>query len=127
MSFNIVETSSTLEFETYYPQIRQDVLNGMKIKDVMAKHDLTQGKWIKYRRELMNEGIIKRRKNVLREAKHYYFHSKSNKWVVQKQMNGKKIFFGKYDTEETAQRIVKELKQCDWDKNQLQEIQKRIL
>lgn len=124
-TFNIIEGNSTLEFETNYPKIRQDVVNGMLIKDVMAKHNLTQGKWIKYRKELIREGIIKKR--TFKEAKFYYYRKDIGKYIVMKVVDGRKRFFGRYDSEKDAQKIVKELKKCNWDRNQLKEIQNKCI
>lgn len=52
-----------------------------------------------------------------------YFKNKKSKYVISKWMDGGNHYYGSYPTRELAEKIVKDLEKCNWDKNQLERIQ----
>lgn len=50
------------------------------------------------------------------KPKYYTFNKKDNAFVVQKWVNGEKVHFGYYKTEEEAKARVEELKKNGWEK-----------
>lgn len=61
------------------------------------------------------------------EPKNYTYNKKENVFRVYKWLDGRNVFFGKYKSENTAQKVVEKLKQCGWDKTQLKKIQEEVL
>lgn len=126
MKFNLVEGCSNDFFDTYQ-KIKSDVLKGRLIKDIKSDYKIGSGEWLKYRKQLISDGVIEPLASRRSNGKFYYYHKGSDYWCVYKTVDGKKEFFGHYETEETAQKIVNELKKCNWDKTQLSKIQEMIL
>lgn len=54
-----------------------------------------------------------------------YTHSKGY-YIVQKVINGKNTVFCKVDSETTAQKVVNELRKCNWDKTKTNEIIEKV-
>ena len=49
-NFNIIESDWTKEFYSTYNRIKQDILNGVKVKEIKNKYELSDGKWGAYRK-----------------------------------------------------------------------------
>lgn len=47
--------------------------------------------------------------------RYYHYNSTKGRWIITKN----KTYFGSYRTEEEAQVMVENLKEINWDKNQL--------
>lgn len=63
---------------------------------------------------------------IHRNATHIaYYDRLKSKYVVSRWENGRNHYYGAYDTKELAEKIVEDLKKCNWDKTQLKEIQKK--
>lgn len=54
------------------------------------------------------------------QPKNYTYYNDS--YIVQKVINGKNTVFCKVDNETTAQKVVKELRKCNWDKTKTKQI-----
>jgi len=52
-----------------------------------------------------------------------YFKNQKSKYVISKWMDGCNHYYGSYPTRELAEKIVKDLEKCNWDKSQLAKIQ----
>ena len=52
-----------------------------------------------------------------------YFKNQKSKYVISKWMDGGNHYYGSYPTRELAEKIVKDLEKCNWDRNQLEKIQ----
>ncbi len=59
-------------------------------------------------------------------ARNYYYNSCHERWIVSKVIDGKKTHFGSYRNEETAKRVVEELKKINWDKTQFWKIKTKL-
>ena len=123
-NFQIHESDWTKDFYTNYNQIKQDLSNGMKIKDIRTKYGLTKGKWGTYRKELIQEGLLKPRTKIKEDAKFYTAYR--NRFHVQKIIDGKKYHIGTFRTEAQAKYCVRLMRECDWDLNELPRIKKEI-
>jgi hypothetical protein len=53
------------------------------------------------------------------EPKYYIYNKEDGTYTVQKNIKGKNIYFGRYETEDEAKMIVEELKKVNWNKNRL--------
>lgn len=121
--FTVVETDWTEEFYTKYNQIKEDYQNGMKVKDIKAKYNLTDGSWQSYRKELINDGFIELKRNC-REPKYYTLHQ--GRFCVQKVINKRKYHIASFKTEKEAQKCVELMKQCNWNMEKRKEIVDKV-
>lgn len=125
VKFHIVERSSTEVFGIY-PKIKQDILDGVKIKNIREKYDIPTGQWAKFRKKLIEDGIIKSREQSRKDSKFYYYNSHDNRYFVVKTINKKKVWFGKYVREEDAINVVAKLKEYGWDKSKMPRILREL-
>lgn len=58
--------------------------------------------------------------------KYYSYDNIWKRYRVAKTINGKRLSFGTYATEEEAQLVVEELKKHDWDREKLQSIRESL-
>ena len=58
--------------------------------------------------------------------KYYHYDKIWKRYRVKKSINGKRVSFGTYATEEEAQAIVEELKKHDWDREKLMSIRESL-
>ena len=54
-----------------------------------------------------------------------YYPDRKSPYVITKWFDGGNHYFGEYPTRELAEKIVKDLIKCDWDKTQLRSIQEK--
>ena len=123
-TFTINESDWTTTFYSTYAQIKEDVKNGLKVKEIKQKYGITDGKWISYRNELIQDGIIPKGKG--KKSKPKYYTKVGKKWIVQKTIHGSKRHFGTFYSEVEAQRCVELLKEVDWDTEQSWEIRAKV-
>ena len=123
-TFTIEESDWTTTFYDTYNQIKEDVKNGLKVKEIKEKYNITNGKWISYRNELVNDGIIPKGQGNKRKPKYYTLAGK--KWIVQKTIQGSRKHFGTFHSELEAQRCVELLKECNWDIERSWEIRDKV-
>ena len=120
----IIEQSSNDFFEIY-EKVKSDLINGSLVKDVRAKYNISEGRWLKFRKSLIEEGIIKSEKQRIADAT--YTYSKAGKWYVRKRINTTEVYFGcDYKTKSDGMMVVERLKRCGWDKSQLQSIREEL-
>lgn len=123
-NFTIHESNWTEEFYSIYEDVKQDILNGMKVKDIQDKYDISGGRWGTYRKELIQDGIIQPRKQGERDCK-YYTHYR-NRFHVQKVIDGVKHHVGTFKTEQQAKRCVQLMINCDWDVKQIPKVKEQV-
>ena len=123
-NFTISESDWTKEFYTTYTQIKKDIKNGMKIKDIKKKHGLSEGQWGSYRRELIYDGIIIPVQQKRQTAK--YYHYSKGKYHVSKNIDGKRKHIGTFKTESQAKWCVELMKECNWDLTQLDIVRNKV-
>lgn len=127
-SFTIHESNWTEEFYTTYNQIKQDFSNGMLVKDIKIKHGLTEGRWLSYRKELINDGLITPKKSKEKgkySPRNYSFNN--GFYQVQKWINGKLVHICSFRKECDAKQCVRLMRECDWDIEQISRVKKEVL
>jgi len=72
------------------------------------------------------KGVKTKQKRRKEPPKHYTIN-KFGSYVLKKSVDGKLVYGGTYKDKETAEKIVKKLNDCGWDKTQLQRIRKEVL
>lgn len=124
VNFNIIESDYTSEFNMMYSKIKEELSNGVLVKDIKSKYGITDGAWQKYHRELVADGITKPRKKKMKTAKYYTI--RNGKYIVQKFRKNKKEYIGSFKSEYDAQKCVKLMKKCDWDFSMKDKIVARV-
>lgn len=61
-----------------------------------------------------------------KKGKKHHYYNDGKRFRVYKNINGKRIYFGAYDSPTTAESIVEKLEEVNWDKTQLNRIQKEV-
>ena len=117
-----MESDWTNDFYTLYPQVKQDYINGMKVKNIRNKYNLTEGQWIAFRKELTNDGVIKPKQS----PRYYTYDKRKDRYIVQRHINGKTVRYDEYKTEKEAQQCIELLKEYHWDKSRVWEIRAKI-
>lgn len=88
-------------------ELTADLRKGLSLDAVLKKHGTNL-------KEVFNSKPVKSIKPV-RKPKYYYYDKRADVFIVQKRINGERIYFGRYHSEEAAQYAVKLLVECDWD------------
>lgn len=60
------------------------------------------------------------------KRRNFVYPTSSNKFVVRKDINDKKVSFGTYQTKEIAEHVRDKLLECNWDKEELTRIQTEV-
>ena len=97
-------------------EIQNDFKKGYTINEVCNKYGLTF-------KELVSSHM--RKKAEINPKKCIYQHY-NGKYVLQKTINGKEIYYGIYDSLETAEQVKALLIKFDWDKDYLPLILKQL-
>ncbi|WP_405285915.1 hypothetical protein [Methanobrevibacter sp.] len=58
--------------------------------------------------------------------KYYSYDKIWNRYRIARKINGKRVSYGTYASEEEAQQVVLELEKVDWDRTQLQSIRDNL-
>ena len=107
-----------------------DLNDGMSAYNLQAKYTLTprQYRWI-MRRIIRKDGYSKKATGLPRKKAHRDFHDtyisilKGRKGFIIRKNN---VYFGNYETLETARKVKRKLIEANWDKNQLNNIRKEL-
>ena len=92
MKFTISEGKESEDFLNNFIELYEDT--SINVKEICQRLDISQGKYLRIKQELINEGKITdfRNKKGRRVTPKWYFYSPSiRKWVVQKNIQGKFI------------------------------------
>lgn len=116
MNFNIIETDYTKDFNERYTLIKEELSNGLSVSDIKEKYEMSDGKWRKYYKQLVEDGIFKPRARSQKEAKFYTHHN--GRYIVQKWKKDRKQHIGTFKCEADAKKCVQLMKQCKWDLEQ---------
>lgn len=108
----------------------KDLDQGMSAYNLQAKYTLTprQYRWI-MRKIIRKDGYSRKSTGLSRKKAHKDFHDtyisilKGRKGFIIRKNN---VYFGNYETLETARKVKKELIKVNWDKNQLNKIRKEL-
>lgn len=138
MNFNIIEGDPKDYWDNYEEFIRLYNANELKVTEIKKQLNLTDSEYRRYRRHALKENrldidtrnpnyksLMGRPKNQKHEPKNYT--RSGGRFYVYKNIDGEKILFGGYPSEDIAKQIVVKLKECNWDKKQLPKIQKEVM
>lgn len=106
-----------------------DLDDGMSAYNLQAKYILTPRQYRKIMRNVIRkDGYSMKKSRVKNYTPRSRFHEphitlkKDGKYLVRR----KTIYFGQYDTLETARKVKQKLIKCNWDKSQLNKIRKEL-
>ena len=122
VTFSIVENSpSVLEDNVLYNRF-VDYYNdsSMTTKEIRERLDLTPKKYALLREKAILEHKVVDRDNKVNNV--CYYTMTDYGFVVKKLVNNKMTYYGTYDTEEIAQRIVCKLKEFNWKRTLLTQV-----
>lgn len=131
MNFRIVEGKDSLwdradEFMEYYNDY------SISITKLIEKMGITRNQYRRLRNYCDKNGwiVLRRRspnqkKKLVRQSKNYRFDNYA--YIVEKTINNEYIYFGRYKRKWEAEEVVKKLKECNWDKSQLDRIKEEVL
>lgn len=125
MNFNIVEQKSSDFFEMY-ETIKKDVLDGVFVSEIREKYNLGNGQWLKFRKKLVEEGLIQSQQDRIDNAKYYYFNKSKKVFCVKRRINRKHIEFFWSKSEKECQMVVDKLHEYGWDKSNMPRIKKEL-
>lgn len=109
VNFNLIEGDYNPNFP--YDTVKKEYRDGLPVKEIRKKHGLNNGQWSRFLKELKSEGFPLRGDNP-----RFYIHDKTRRmYKVERVINGKRVFFGYFKTEEEAQARVKQLKENNWE------------
>ena len=97
------------EFDTNWNEFRTLCENGENPNDVLEQKPI-----------IYNPDLSRHYDNNGHIAQYNRLHSK---YVVSKWFDGRNYYYGAYPTRELAEKIVKDLVKCNWDKSKLKDIQ----
>ena len=108
----------------------KDLDQGMSAYNLQAKYTLTprQYRWI-MRRIIRKDGYSKKATGLPRKKAHRDFQDtyisilKGRKGFIIRKNN---VYYGNYETLETARKVKKKLINCNWDKSKLNNIRKEL-
>ena len=108
----------------------KDLDQGMSAYNLQAKYTLTprQYRWI-MRRIIRKDGFSRKATGLPRKKAHRDFQDtyisilKGRKGFIIRKNN---VYYGNYETLETARKVKKKLIEANWDKNQLNKIRKEL-
>ena len=143
VKYRIIENPNPAYYEKYDEFIELYNDRSITVDDIRRKLGWRTKVYNDARRQALREGkIIDRRspKSIKNckgrpvkpkyQPKYYYFARDVNKFIVKKNYYIDKkevvVYFGRYDNEKVAQKVVEELKKVDWDKNELPNIKKKL-
>lgn len=121
MNFRVTDGSVSYydDFPCFVELYRDSSVSVTKIREELC---LSPGKYKNYLERAIDDGLVEYRR---REFNNYHFSD--GFFNVQKYLNGRMVYFGRYATEEDARFVVSELKKCGWNKACLNEIKSRLL
>lgn len=108
----------------------KDLDQGMSAYDLQDKYILTPRQYRSIMKNIIRKDGYQRKKS---KVSHYKTRSKFNecyvslradvnKYIIRKD----KVYFGQYDTLETAKKVKQKLIECGWDKSKLNIIRKEL-
>lgn len=133
MNFRVVEGEESISFP-YFDEFCDDFFNpNLYVKDLLQKYKLSRNEYNRLRKKIVEKYHIETKPTKFHPSPNNpenmtYIHKHNvDKFAVIKLINGKKVYYGAYDTVEIAQKIRDKLIECDWDKSKLKQIKSEVL
>lgn len=112
VNFHIVDGE-----EPSYEDIKKDYLNGLKGDNLRAKYHISPKKYTKILKEFEKDGIKTQRRRkgkTYKKPKYYSYNINTHRFIVERQINGKRIYGGCFKRRIDAEQRVKELEANGW-------------
>lgn len=87
--------------------------------DVRRKNNLNSKQYCNLRQIAIKNGDIPKVRHMNQTTAKFYSQRKDGYFEVQKNINGKKLYVGRFPDEDTAKKIVKECIKHNWQINQI--------
>ena len=117
--FRIIENAPMIEIDE--EAFLDDYVNSdLRIDQLREKYGLSEKEYCHYRDKMRSKGYHKKGTPKYRTAKYYKFNNKA--WIVNKYIDGEMEYFGRFETEEDAKKIVEGLKKYKWNKSKIPQI-----
>ena len=133
MNFRIVEGEETICFPNF-DEFCNDFFNpNLYVKDLLQKYKISRNEYNKLRKKIVEEYQVDTKPTKFHPSPNNpenmaYIHKHNiDKFAVIKLKDGKKVYFGAYETVDIAQKVRDKLIKCNWDKSKLDEIKCEVL
>ena len=128
LNFKVVDGDYLEDYEEEFIRLYNN--RRIRTADIPSKLGISESNYRFLYRRLMEEHKLNDRsknhkKTVRRKPKHYIYEVRRGKrtyFAIKKN----EVYYGCYKRREEAKEVVERLKECDWDKKQLQRIRERI-
>ena len=125
MEFNLIE--GTERESQMYEAFKQDYIeNKLSLKEIQRKYDIGATKCSRLSRKVREETDYVGRANDHKYYRSYTTQTGEEHFIVLKYANEKYQYYGTYQNEKDVQRIVEKLRECNWDKSRIEEIEKTL-
>lgn len=131
MNFQIKE-SYTRKVPEYYEDFKKDYLNPkIQVKQIMKKYGLSKNNYNRLRKKAAKDTNVpikptKFSPNRNKLGKTTYISKTGDFYTINKRVEGKRVYFGRYPSLEEAIYVRDKLKKCGWDKSKLKQIKKEL-
>ena len=119
VNFKIVENYS---HEHKFEDFKKDYVNGMPMKQLMKKHDITKSVWKEWkqrvpRRSQFREDKPRKTKKLKKNfSDHFFRKTYRDNVTVFRRVDGGHYSYGSYPDMETAEMVCDKLVENNWDK-----------
>ena len=104
-----------------YEAFKEDYLNMFIPKsEILKKYDLTHNRYLKYGRRVYEETGFKRHSGVPAINKNSNIRLTGRKYRIDKEINGRKLYCGTYDTLDDARKVRDFLAKHKWSNNAIE-------
>lgn len=98
-----------------YESIKQDYINGLRGDKLREKYNLTTKRYSGLLKDFEADGVqTGRRQKKYRKPKYFSYNQNQKSYVVQKTINGERIYGGTFKRRIDAEQRVKELNANGW-------------
>lgn len=115
LNFRVIENPPLLPSHVE-DDFKHDYNEGVSLNKLGEKYGINRTRIAKLCKEL---GLPPRENKVYTYC---YHDSRNNAWRVYKKINCRQYYFGSYDSEEAAKKVVNHLKNNNWSKESLNEL-----
>ncbi|MDO5849284.1 MAG: hypothetical protein Q4P18_07100 [Methanobrevibacter sp.] len=107
------------------PAVTDDYIDDLRVVDILVKYDLAQNEWNTLRELIRTEyDYVRLKRGVMPRN---ISHDGDGYFRVQKSIDGKSQFFGKFRKKSTAFKIARAMEKTGWDKSRYWEVRAEVL
>lgn len=133
INYRVIEGNQQDDFPQF-DEFCTDFFNpNLYVRDLRRKYGLSRNEYNRLRERLVEKYNVHIKPTKFHPSAEHpedmtYIHKHNDdKFAVIKLIDGKKVYYGSYDTVDVARRIRDELIENNWDKTKLEDIQKNVL